>query len=77
MLNTEDNKANIVVTFTSDVILLAIMLSGLLILRRESGVTFPLGRLLWTQVESERPSFGAVLLNPLTFSLNFRVSFGL
>ena len=50
VLNTEDNKPNIVVTFISDVILLVIMLIGLLILRRESGVTCPLGELLWNQV---------------------------
>lgn len=50
VLNSEDNKANIIVTFISDVILLVIMLSGLLILRRESGVVFPLGSLLWNQV---------------------------
>ncbi|KAF8487278.1 hypothetical protein DFH94DRAFT_849689 [Russula ochroleuca] len=49
VLNTEDNKANIIVTFISDVILLGIMLIGLLILRRESGIVFPLGSLLWNQ----------------------------
>lgn len=50
VLNSEDNKANIIVTFISDVILLVIMLVGLLILRRESGIVFPLGSLLWSQV---------------------------
>ncbi|KAH9988674.1 hypothetical protein BJV77DRAFT_728899 [Russula vinacea] len=49
VLNSEDNKANIIVTFISDVILLVIMLVGLLILRRESGIVFPLGSLLWSQ----------------------------
>jgi hypothetical protein len=47
--NTEDNKPNIVLTFISDVILLVIVLVGLLILRHESGIVFPLGRLLWNQ----------------------------
>lgn len=65
MLNTEDNKANIIVTFISDVILLGIMLIGLLILRRESGIVFPLGSLLWNQVGLGRIPFAVVLLHLL------------
>ena len=50
MSNPEENKPNIIVTFISDVFLLVIVLVGLLILRHESGIAFPLGRLLWNQV---------------------------
>ena len=50
VLNTQNNTPNIVVTFITDVILLVIMLVGMLVLRHESGVTFPLGELLWNQV---------------------------
>jgi len=53
--NTKDSTANMVATFISDIILLVIALVGLLNLRRESGGSFPLGRLLWTQVGWGRP----------------------
>ena len=41
---------NIIVIFISDVILLLTVLVGLLIVRHESGIVFPLGNLLWNQV---------------------------
>jgi hypothetical protein len=63
VLNTQDNTPNIVVTFISDVILLVIMLVGLLVLRHESGVTFPLGELLWNQVGSGRSHLAEDLLS--------------
>jgi hypothetical protein len=74
VLNTEDNKPNIVVTFVTDVILLVIMLVGLLILRRESGVTCPLGELLWNQVRLGHSTSAEVLLNPLTFSSGYHLA---
>jgi hypothetical protein len=56
---------NIVVTFISDVILLIVVLVGL---RHESGgVVFPLGRLLWNQVELGLFPFAVVFLKFLGF----------
>jgi hypothetical protein len=46
--------------FTTDFVLLVIMLFGLLRLRRRGGGTFGLGRLLWKQV-SWRPSFRGLI----------------
>ena len=50
MLNAEDNKLNIIVTFITDIILLLIVLVGLIRLRYHGGGTLGLGRLLWKQV---------------------------
>jgi hypothetical protein len=59
--NTEENKANIIATLISDIVLLLIALIGLLRLLNDSGGSFALGRLLWKQVGSDRFRFAVVL----------------
>jgi hypothetical protein len=49
VLNTEENKANIIVTLITDIALLIMVLVGLLRLHGGGG-SFALGRLLWKQV---------------------------
>jgi hypothetical protein len=49
VLNTEDNKPNIIVTLVADIVLLLVVLIGLFRLLHDSG-SFDLGRLLWKQV---------------------------
>jgi len=49
VVNTEDNKLNTLATFTTDIVLLLIMLVGLIRLRRHGGGRFGLGIVLWKQ----------------------------
>jgi hypothetical protein len=49
LTNMRTNKLNIIISLTSDVVLLLIMLVGLLRLRLEIA-EFGLGRVLWNQV---------------------------
>jgi hypothetical protein len=48
--NLETSKPSLIALFTTDALLLLIMLAGLLRLRRHGGDTFELGHLLWKQV---------------------------
>ena len=48
--NAKSNTATFVSVFITDLVLLAIMLFGLLRLRRRGAGKFGLGRLLWKQV---------------------------
>ena len=50
MLNTEDNKPNIIITLVADIVLLIVVLIGLFRLLHDSSGSFGLGRLLWKQV---------------------------
>ena len=50
MLNSEDNKLNIIVILITDMILLLTVLVGLIRLHHPGGGTLGLGRLLWKQV---------------------------
>lgn len=50
VLNTEDNKPNIIVTLVADIVLLLVVLIGLFRLLHDSSGSFNLGRLLWKQV---------------------------
>ena len=61
MINTEENKASIIVALVTDIVLLLLVLVGLLRLLHGSGGSFALGRLLWKQVGSERFRFAVVL----------------
>jgi len=54
VLNSEKNKPSIILTLTTDVVLLFIMLVGLLRLLHGGGGSFALGRFLWKQVGSRR-----------------------
>jgi hypothetical protein len=48
--NLGTSKPSLISLFTTDFLLLAMMLAGLLRLRRRGSGTFELGRLLWKQV---------------------------
>lgn len=50
VLNTEDNKPNIIVTLVADIVLLLVVLIGLFRFLHDSSGSFGLGRLLWKQV---------------------------
>ena len=50
VLNSDDNKSNIIAIFITDIILLLMVLVGLIRLRYHGGGTLGLGRLLWKQV---------------------------
>ena len=59
MLNSEDNKLNIIVTLITDIFLLLTVLVGLIRLRYHGSGTLGLGRLLWKQVAFRSfPSMG-------------------
>jgi len=49
VINTEENKLNIIVTLALDMVLLLTMLAGLLRLRRDGSGRFGVARLLWIQ----------------------------
>ncbi len=61
VVNTGENKANVIVALVTDIILLLLVLVGLLRLLHGSGGSFALGRLLWKQVGSERFRFAVTL----------------
>jgi hypothetical protein len=61
VLNTKENKPNIILTLITDVALLLVVLIGLLRLLHGSGGSFALGRLIWNQVGWGRFLFAAVL----------------
>ena len=52
ILNTEENKLNIIVTLVLHVVLLLTMLAGLFRLRRDGSGRFGIAQLLWNQVGS-------------------------
>jgi hypothetical protein len=52
--NFQSCKASLIALLATDAILLLIMLSGLLRLRRHGGCSLNLGRLLWKQVGQEQ-----------------------
>jgi len=49
VINTEENKLNIIVTLALDMVLLLTMLAGLLRLRRDGSGRFGVAQLLWNQ----------------------------
>ena len=50
--NLKTNQPSLISMFTTDFLLLILMLAGLFRLRRRGGGTFELGRLLWRQVRA-------------------------
>jgi hypothetical protein len=70
VLNTEDNKPNIIVALVTDIVLLLVVLIGLFRLLRDSGGSFDLGRFLWKQVGWRRFLVAVVVLihRPVLFS---------
>jgi hypothetical protein len=50
VLNSDDNKLNIIAIFITGITLLLMVLVGLICLRYHGGGTLGLGRLLWKQV---------------------------
>ena len=67
MLNSEDNKLNIIVILITDIILLLTVLVGLIRLRYHGGGMLGLGSLLWKQVAFRGlPSMGCRKLTDMS-----------